>query len=100
MESNPDEYHVKILLLLTAIQVVEEEVVGVVTGAEEEEEEVEVEVEVEVEAEVVEEVVVEVHHHHHIPRVQVLQEVEDEEAVRIAKKTCNNNWKKFYVVNK
>ena len=96
MESNPDEYHVKILLLLTAIQVVEEEVVGVVTGAEE----VEVEVEVEVEEVAAEEVVVEVHHHHHIHRVQVLQEVEDEEAVRIAKKTCNNNWKKFYVVNK
>ena len=61
------------------------------TGAEEEVG-VEVEVEVEVE-EVVEEVVVEVHHHHLIHRVRVLQE--DEEGVRIVKRTCNNNWKRF-----
>jgi len=95
VESNPDAYHVKILLLLTAIQAVEEGVVGVVIVEEEEEEEVVGEVEVEVEVEVVEEVVGEVHLHHHIHRVQVLQEVEDEEVVRIVKKTCNNNWKKF-----
>ena len=96
VESNPDAYHVKILLLLTAIQAVEEGVVGVVTVEEEEE----VEEGVEVEVEVVEEVVGEVHLHHHIHRVQVLQEVEDEEVVRIVKMTCGNNWKRFCDGNK
>ena len=91
MESNPDAYRVKILLLPTAIQAVEEGVV--VEEEEEEEEELEVEVEVVVE-EVVEEVVVEVHRHHPIHRVRVLQE-DEEEVVRIVKRTCNNNWKRF-----
>ena len=96
MESNPDAYRVKIRLLPTAIQAVEEGVVVVVvaTGAEEEVG-VEVEVEEEEVEEVVEEVVVEVHRHHPIHRVRVLQEVEDEEVVRIVKRTCNNNWKRF-----
>ena len=94
MESNPDAYRVKILLLPTAIQAVEEGVVVVATGAEEVEEEV---VEVVV-VEVAEEVVEGVHRHLQTHRVQVLQE--DEEVVRIVKKTCNNNWKKFCVVNK
>ena len=64
----------------------------VATGAEEE---VGVEVEAEEEEEEVEEVVVEVHRPHPIHRVRVLQEVEDEEVVRIVKRTCNNNWKRF-----
>ena len=92
MESNPDAYRVKIHLLPTAIQAVEEGVVVVVE--EEEEEELEVEVEVVVVEEVVEEVVVEVHRHHPIHRVRVLQE-DEEEVVRIVKRTCNNNWKRF-----
>ena len=94
MESNPDAYRVKIRLLPTAIQAVEEGVVVVVvaTGAEEEVEAEEEEEEVE---EVVAEVVVEVHRPHPIHRVRVLQEVEDEEVVRIVKRTCNNNWKRF-----
>ena len=65
----------------------------VATGAEEVG--VEVEAEVEAEEEVVEGVVVEVHRHHPIHRVRVLQEDEEEEVVRIVKRTCNNNWKRF-----
>ena len=77
----------------TAIQAVEEGVVVEEEEGEEEEEELEVEVVVVVE-EVVEEVVVEVHRHHPIHRVLVLQE-DEEEVVRIVKRTCNNNWKRF-----
>ena len=91
MESNPDAYRVKILPLLTAIQAVEEGVM-VVTGAEEVEEEVE-EVVVVVVVVVVEEVVGEVHRHLPPHLARVLQE--DEEVVRIVKRTCNNNWKRF-----
>ena len=68
----------------------------VATGVEEVGVEVEVEAEEEEVEEVVEEVVVvEVHRPHPIHRVRVLQEVEDEEGVRIVKRTCNNNWKRF-----
>jgi len=94
VESNPDAYRVKILLLPTAIQAVEEGVVVVVVIEEEELEE-----EADAKVVVVEEVVVEVHRHLPPHRVRVLQE-DEEEVVRIAKKTCNNNWKKFCDVNK
>ena len=96
MVSNLDADRVKILLLPIAIRAVDEGVVAV-TGAEEEgEEDVEAEVEAEVE-EVVEEVVGEVHRHRPLHRVRVL---EDEEVVRIAKRKCSNNWKRFCVGNK
>ena len=94
MESNPDAYRVKIRPLPIAIQAVEEGVVVEEEEEEEEEEELEVEV-VAVVEEVVEEVAVEVHRHHPIHRVRVLQEDEEEEVVRIVKRTCNNNWKRF-----